>query len=143
MTFTRHLRTSWLFALGVASSLTAPKVRPGFSDDDFEQVLRGSRMFAVCHGASAALRTAWLEARVGRWYRQVDARLTLLSRTERLRAAFASIAIGGVTALVLRAIGPSPVPPLTWVLPVAAILAGSIGSIAAGVVARAVGVEPS
>jgi hypothetical protein len=53
------------------------------------------------------------------------------------------MAIGGVTALVLRAVGPLPVAPLTWVLPVAAILIGSIGSIAAGVVARAVAEEPS
>lgn len=143
MKFTRRLHASWLFALGVASSMTVPKVRPGFSDDDFEELLRDSRMFAVCQGASAALRTAWRQARVGTWYRRVSTCWTLRSRTERVRAAFASMAIGGITALVLRAVGPLPIAPLTWVLPVAAILVGSIGSIAADVVARAAAVEPS
>ena len=143
MKFTPRLRPSWLFALGLASSMTVPKVRPGSSDDDFEEVLRDSRMFAVCHGVSAALRTAWRDAQVGAWYRRMSTCWTLLSGTERLRATFASMAIGGVTALVLRAVGPLPVAPLTWVLPVAAILIGSIGSIAAGVVARAVAEEPS
>jgi hypothetical protein len=143
MKFTRRLRASWLFALGIASSMTVPKVRPGFSDGDFEEVLRDSRMFAVCQGASAAARTAWREARVGTWYRQVVSSWTLLSRTERLRAAFASMVIGGIIALVLRALGPLPVAPLTWVLPVAAVLLGSIGWVAAGVVARAVAAETS
>ena len=139
----RRLRTWWLFALGLASSIATPKIVPGVSDDDFEEVLRASRIFAVCHGASAVLHTAWREARVGIYYRRVHGSWTALPRTERVRAAFASMAVAGATALWLRTAGPLPVAPLTWGVPVAAVLIGSIGSIGAGVIARALAAEAS
>jgi hypothetical protein len=139
---TRRLHVWWLSAVAVAATLTTPKVTPETSDDAFEGVLRGSRIFGAFDHASRIVRAAWRDARVGAWSRRLRAALAVLPGADRVRVAGGSIATAGVTALVLRMASP-PVASLTWVLPLVFALAGCAAVVAAEAIVRAVAAKIS
>jgi hypothetical protein len=125
--------------LALASSLTTPKRMPERSDAAFEDILRDSSLFGICRAMSRATQTAWQHAVVNRSLHRLRLGLGVATAPGADPVRIASIAgvAGGVTALLLQALGPAWIAPFIWILPAVAVLLGCVAFFAAEPLSRA------
>jgi hypothetical protein len=121
----------WRFARLALSALTTPRADTAACDRAMEQLARDSRLGGALHRASWTIRAAWLDSRVcataAAWAADVKP----------LRMRGWVIVVTGVTVLALNAVKPTPVGPLSALVPSLVIVAGVLVILMAGPLSRA------
>ena len=122
----------WRFTRLALEALTAPKADTVSCDRAMEQLARDSRLGGVMHRVSGMIRAAWSDSRARSAVAAAGRQLT------GLRVRGWVVVVTGATALGMNAIKPTPVGPLSWVLPSIVIVAGVAVMLMAGPLARAI-----
>jgi hypothetical protein len=126
----------WRFTRLAIESLTRPgDGRDGVAvecDRAMEQLARESRIGAALHRASWIVRGAWRSSRA----RAIAMAAGRLLSPVRMRGWV--VAVAGTTTLAMNAIKPTPVGPLSWLLPSLVIAVGLLMVLAAGPLTRAI-----
>ncbi len=126
----------WAFAVRAFAALTA-RADIDACDRAVEQLARESRIGALLHRVSAAIRHAWLSS----WSQAFASRLAAILRSESPASAWRvggwMTAVTGATALALNQLALIPMGPLTWVVPAGLAAAGVAVMAAAAPLSRA------
>jgi hypothetical protein len=122
----------WRFTRLALEALTAPEADTGSCDRAMEQLARDSRLGRALHRASWMIRAAWLDSRARRMLAGVQGDVAPL----RVRGWV--MVVTGATALALNAIKPTPVGPLSTLVPSLVIVAGVLVMLMAGPLSRAI-----
>ena len=127
----------WLFAEAAVRLLSAPRKDVARSDREVEQVFRESWLFTSGRAMRARAMRAWADSRVVARTRPIATALVPPDSTARVRVAGVIALVASITALILQALEPTPLGPLTWIVPAATAVAGAAIAVAAGPIARA------
>jgi hypothetical protein len=121
----------WRFTRLALEALTTP-ADTASCDRAMEQLARESRIGATLHRVSWTIRAAWLDSRARRLLAGVAGGVAPL----RMRGWI--MVVTGATVLALNAIKPTPVGPLSALVPSLVIVAGVLVMLMAGPLSRAI-----
>jgi len=127
----------WTFAQGVVSALTTPRTDVEASDREVERLVRGSQIAMAVEWLAGRVRRAWADSAVHRVAEPIRASLLPADHPTRVRLAGVIMTIAFAVATLLQRLEPTPLGPLSWILPVAAAGASIVVACAAGPIARA------
>jgi hypothetical protein len=127
----------WFLAEDAVRLLSAPRKDVARSDREVEQVFRESWLFTSGRAMRAKAMRAWADSRVVARTRPVGATLFPPDSTARVRVAGVIALVASITALILQTLEPTPLGPLTWIVPVVTAAAGAAIAFAAAPIARA------
>jgi hypothetical protein len=122
----------WRFTRMALEALTAPKADTASCDRAMEQLARDSRLGGALHRGSWMVRAAWMHSRT---------RALLVPRLGELapiRVRGWMLIVAGATVLGLNALKPTPVGPLSSLVPSLVIVAGVLVMLMARPLARAI-----
>jgi hypothetical protein len=122
----------WRFTRLMLEALTAPNADTASCDRAMEQLVRDSRLGGALHRLSWTIRAAWFDSRA----RTATAALSRALAPLRVRGWV--VAVAGATAVGLNAIKPTPLGPLSSLVPSLVIVAGVLIMLMAGPLARAI-----
>jgi hypothetical protein len=128
----------WFLTRSAIEALTRPHADTNACDDAVEQLARSSWIGAITHRASLVIRSAWATS----WTRGAAHAIgsELMPRSDvtawRIRGWIAVVC--GVTVLGLDSVKPTPIGPLSWLLPSLIVAAGLLTMVMASPLARAV-----
>ena len=122
----------WRFTRLALEALTAPKADTASCDRAMEQLARDSALGGALHRMSWMIRAAWRESRTRALLAPRRAALTPV------RARGWMLIVAGATVLVLNALKPTPVGPLSALVPSLVIVAGALVMLMARPLERAI-----
>ena len=122
----------WRFTRLALEALTKAPADAAECDRAMEQLARESRLGAAVHRVSWLVRTSWDGSRA----RSAAVALGGHLAPMRIRGWF--VVVVGATALAMNAMKPTPIGPLSWVLPAAVIAAGLVMMVMAAPLTRAI-----
>ena len=126
----------WQFTRLAIEALTNP-ADVASCDRAMEQLTRESWLGGRLHRVSRIVRAAWLNSRARSAAASLGREIAPSADAATVRTAGWIVAVAGATILVLDAVKPVPVGPLSWMVPSSLIAAGLLLMLAAAPVARA------
>jgi len=126
----------WIFVRSALEALTRPRADVEACDRAIEQLTAGSVIGAAVHRSSDAVRDSWTNSRARALALSVAGVFAIDSASGWRRGGWA-VAVASATILALDAVKPTPVGPLSWMLPAAMGAAGLLAMAAAAPLARA------
>jgi hypothetical protein len=127
----------WRFTRLAIEALTRPKADVASCDRAMEQLAHDSWLGGLLHRASGVVLAGWLDSRARSTVVAVERELASGPAPRVFRLAGWMMAVAGATILCLNAIKPTPVGPLSWLVPSLVIVAGFLLMLTAAPVARA------
>lgn len=135
MTQPGHLVRWWSFAERAAARLTAPRINADGTDADVGRVLSASRLSAVLSSVVSIFERAWRHAWLAQAARRTITPWLTLPTASKIRMIGWITTVAGGTALLVQALRPMPVGPLSWLLPLTAAAGGALAATTAGLLA--------
>ena len=127
----------WVLTRRAIEALTTPEADTVACDRTVARLARASWLGSTVDRGSAAIGLAWRHSSSNRVASWLLNHLTPAPPAATIRSAGWVTAVAGATALVLDVIKPTPVGPLSWVVPAGLVVAGVLLMTAAGPLARA------
>jgi hypothetical protein len=127
----------WRFILDAIDALRFPRADIASADRAVRALARGSWLNRQMESAAALTRRSWSTSSCRALLAQLAALLTAAEQPSRIRTAGWTAAIASATVLLLNALKPVPVGPLSWMLPAIVGASGLLTMAAAEPIARA------
>ena len=126
----------WTLAEHVAVRTSAPRTDVPLSDAPIERAFTCSAIGRAVDWLLTIGGRAWLDSRVRRAIVPLHREWAMLDRTGAIRAAGAVVAVAAAVSAALQALEPTPVGPLSWLLPTLCAGAGAIAVAIAPAITR-------
>jgi hypothetical protein len=126
-----------VFVTSALEALCVPRADIAGCDGAVDRLASTSWLGRLAHGAGLTLDRSWSESRLRFALSSLGSTLMPSGPSSGIRSAGWTIAVAASTALGLNAMKPMPVGPLSWIVPVALVIAGLALMAAAGPLARA------
>jgi len=127
----------WVFITSALEALCVPRADIAGCDDAVDRLAATSWLGRLVHGAGLTLDRSWSESRLRAALSSVAATLMPSGPSSGIRSTGWMITVAASTSLGLNAMKPMPVGPLSWIVPVALVIAGLAMMAASGPLARA------
>jgi hypothetical protein len=127
----------WALAEHVASRTSAPGTDVSLSDARIERAFTRSAIGRAADWLLTIAGRAWLDSRVHRAIVPLHREWSALDRAGAIRAAGAVVAVAAAVSVVLQALEPTPIGPLSWLLPAVCAAAAVLAMAMAPAIARA------
>jgi hypothetical protein len=116
----------WTLAEHAAARTSLPRTDIARADADIERAFAHTGIGRAAVRFLAMLDRAWTDSRARRAIEPVRSEWTILERTEAVRAVGAAVTVAAAVSLALQALEPTPVGPLSWLLPTLCAAAGIV-----------------
>ena len=126
----------WLFTRSALEGLTRPRADVDACDRDVERLAHDSRLGAALHMTSRTVDAAWNSSLFRGGLSAIAAELSPSAAIGWRMSGWIAV-VAGATILGLDAIKPTPIGPLSWLLPSAIVFAGLVTMLLAAPLARA------
>ena len=126
----------WFFTRSALEGLTRPKADIAACDRDVERLAHDSRLGALLHDVSRSIDAAAANSMMRKSVVSLAAVLSPSTMTGWRMGGWIAV-VSGLTILGLDAIKPTPIGPLSWLLPSIIVIAGLLTMMLAGPLARA------
>jgi hypothetical protein len=122
----RRVVQTWTAAESLAASLTRPRTDLSASDAEFARLLETSSFVRAWRWLAATTGRAWSESRLRLTLDPVVQDVGRLDPTESIQMVGWMIAVAASIALMLQILEPTPVGPVSWLLPTSCIVGGMV-----------------